>query len=262
MNTVKISVKLPGSWQELTDEQIYYVYSLMADMLSSSQIKAYCFFRWSGVKVVCAYGKGYEVAQGKAKGYIDAGLIAAAIHTLDWIDEIPSTPIRIAQMKGHRAIDATLQDPNFEGWPADQQHKHRFDFEKYLYCENLYQGYLETQRHDLLEQMAHLLYDFPSLKLNKAEKLNIFFWWASLKALFSRTFSNFLMPVSTDELLTGGVDMGRRIQEATNAQIRALTGGDVTKRKEVLALDVWTAMWELDAKAKEYKEIESKYGKK
>lgn len=35
---------------------------------------------------------------------------------------------------------------------------------------------------------------------------------------------------------------------AMNAQIRALTGGDVTKERAVLQMDCWRALTELDAK--------------
>ena len=43
-----------------------------------------------------------------------------------------------------------------------------------------------------------------------------------------------------------------------NAQIRALTKGDVTKEAEVLALDTWRALTELNVQAKEYKELNAK----
>ena len=45
-----------------------------------------------------------------------------------------------------------------------------------------------------------------------------------------------------------------------NAQIRALTKGDITKESQVLALDTWRALTELDALAREYQEFNSKYG--
>ena len=47
-----------------------------------------------------------------------------------------------------------------------------------------------------------------------------------------------------------------------NAQIRALTGGDITKEKAVLAMDTWRALTELDAKARDYEELERKYPSK
>ena len=39
------------------------------------------------------------------------------------------------------------------------------------------------------------------------------------------------------------------------AQIRALTGGDITKEREVLKMDCWRALTELDAKAKDYEDM-------
>ena len=52
------------------------------------------------------------------------------------------------------------------------------------------------------------------------------------------------------------------LKDAVNAQIRALTKGDVTKEKEVLAIDTWRALTELDALAKEYDEFSQKYPSK
>ena len=52
------------------------------------------------------------------------------------------------------------------------------------------------------------------------------------------------------------------LNESVNAQIRALTKGDVTKEKDVLALDTWRALTELDALAKEYEEFNRKYPSK
>ena len=43
-----------------------------------------------------------------------------------------------------------------------------------------------------------------------------------------------------------------------NNQIRALTEGDVTKENEILALDTWRALTELDAKAREAEEFKLK----
>ena len=52
------------------------------------------------------------------------------------------------------------------------------------------------------------------------------------------------------------------LKDAVNAQIRALTKGDITKEKEVLAIDTWRAFTELDAIAKEYDEFNQKYPSK
>ena len=44
--------------------------------------------------------------------------------------------------------------------------------------------------------------------------------------------------------------------ELYNIQLRALTGGDVTKESTVLGLECWRALTELDAKAREAEELE------
>ena len=44
--------------------------------------------------------------------------------------------------------------------------------------------------------------------------------------------------------------------------IRALTKGDITKEKEILSLDTWRALTELNAQAKEYKQINAQINAK
>ena len=46
-----------------------------------------------------------------------------------------------------------------------------------------------------------------------------------------------------------------------DAQIRALTKGDITKEKEILALDTWRALTELNAQAREYKQLQAQLKK-
>lgn len=244
----KISIFVPKSWQELTDRQLYYIYNLFADNLSSGQIKTFCLMKWGRMKVVCRYGNGYMLQQGKKKFVVTAELLADAIHALDWIDVLPSSPVCISSIGRAKAVDAT-----FVGVPL----------EKYLYCDNLYQGYLETQNPALLAQMAAVLYDKESLHINQAEKISIFYWWAALKSMFARSFPAFLQPMPADmNNILDDNDIGKRLKESMNSQIRALTKGDITKEKEVLAMDTWRALTELESQAKDYEEIKRKYGNK
>ena len=100
--------------------------------------------------------------------------------------------------------------------------------------------------------------------LNRAQKISVFYWFTSIKSMFSERFPFFLQPAGSmtpDNLLSGGASVGQQVTDAMNAQIRALTKGDVTKEKEVLGLDVWRAMTELNAQAKEYIAYKHKYGK-
>ena len=75
----KISIVLPKSWQELTDRQLYYIYNLFADNLSSEQIKTYCLMKWGKLQVVCRYGNGYLLKRDKVKFVVTAELLADAL---------------------------------------------------------------------------------------------------------------------------------------------------------------------------------------
>ena len=56
-----------------------------------------------------------------------------------------------------------------------------------------------------------------------------------------------------------GTDVETDVRETTLAQIRALTDGDVTKEEAVLNVDTWTALAELDAKARDAEETRRLY---
>jgi len=47
-----------------------------------------------------------------------------------------------------------------------------------------------------------------------------------------------------------------------NAEIRALTGGDITKEQEIYQTNCWRALEELNAKAREAKEYEQSIKKR
>ena len=55
--------------------------------------------------------------------------------------------------------------------------------------------------------------------------------------------------------MSKSLDLERQITETMNAQIRALTRGDITKENTVLKMDVWRALTELDAQAADREEL-------
>ena len=131
-------------------------------------------------------------------------------------------------------------------------------FRDYLYCDNLYTGYLHTQNADLLTDIARQLYHATTLTLSKEESVSIFYWFASLKAYYQRRFSYLFStePTQGDNLLTPMQTTEQRLQTAMDNQIRALTKGDVTKETEVLNTDTLRALTELNAMAREYQDLE------
>ncbi len=243
MEAKVFDINLPTSWEELSDKQLEMVYHLFSRDLSAAEVKALCLCKWNGLKVLCQLpDKRFLVKREKEPEVaLSPGQLQQASSTLDFLDEFPPRPVRIAQIGKFKAIAA-----DFEKVP----------FEQYLFVENLFQGYLNTQQNELLKQIAQVLYDSDKVSPNKAQLIGVFYWMASLKGFFAKMFPNFYRPAQEEDnaSLSGKVDLYRKLQEITNAQIRALTGGDITKEEKILKMDTWRALTELDAKAKEAEE--------
>lgn len=236
-------ISIPTSWDNLSERQLLFAYRQIARQLPAAQVKAVCLFKWSEINVLARNGKhGYFVRKRRRTFILSSSQVEAATHTLDFLDTIPPMPVRIKRIGRHRALPA-----DFQGVP----------FEQYLYLDNLYQGYLNTQAEDLLRQMAQVLYQSDHVHPTKAQLIGCFYWFASLKTLFAREFPHFLQPLSDTTSSTNLLAQSTyaMLKESTNSQIRALTGGDITKERTILSLDTWRALTELDAKAKEAEEI-------
>ena len=246
-NIINVDLNLPTKWEDLTDKQLRYLFGLLAQGFPAQQVKTYCLFRWSGMQVMHRYGngKGWYCKFDKDEFVIMADQINAAIASLDWIDTLPTMPVRLAKIGSHRAIDA-----QFQGVP----------FESFIVCDNLYQGYLATKQDNLLDELAAHLYETKRITLTEAERVSVFYWFASLKTFFAKVFKHFFRPIDNASGDNGNMFEQQQsqyelLQNAVNAQIRALTKGDITKEAEVLSLDTWRALTELDAQAQEYEEL-------
>lgn len=240
MQTISINFIVPQGWHELGDKQLRYVYQLLAEDFASDEIKTLCLLRWSGAKVIGRQDNGsYLLKHGKTLFEVTPLTLAELLPHLDWLATVPSQPVRLSKINRCEALPADFSE---------------VPFETYIVVDNLYQGYLTTQDDALLDELAAVLYG-KKLTLKPAERISIFYWIASLKEFFSHRYPDFLQLTSdvSDGNILGGKQQS--VEEAMNAQIRALTKGDITKEKEILALDTWRALTELNAQAREYREL-------
>ena len=134
------------------------------------------------------------------------------------------------------------------------QYMHRVMFGDYLNMEKHYQGYLATKEHKYALGLARLLYPGGVTDIGDAEQTGCIMWFSYVKKQFSQLFRHFFKPAP---------EGGKAVNwlEQMNAQIRALTDGDITKERTVLDADCWRALTELDAKAREAEEFRRKYPK-
>lgn len=244
MQTISIDFIVPQGWHELSDKQLRYVYDLLAKEYATDEIKTLCLLRWSATKVIGKQDSGaYLLKKGKIIFEVTPLTLAELLPALDWLGSLPTSPVRLSKINRQHALPADFSE---------------VPFETFIICDNLYQGYLSTQNDELLDQLGATLYG-KSIDFKPYERISIFYWFASLKDFLSRKYPDFFQPIT--EAATGGNLLGSSapsVEDAMNAQIRALTKGDITKEAEVLALDTHRALTELNAQAREYKELNAK----
>lgn len=247
MQTISINFIVPQGWHELSDKQLRYVYQLLANEFATDEVKTLCLLQWSGTKVIGRQDSGaYLLKKGKILFEVTPLTLAELLPHLEWLGSLPTVPVRISKINRQHALPADFCE---------------VPFETFIICDNLYQGYLQTQNDELLDQLGATLYG-KSMTFKPYERINIFYWFAALKDTFSRKYSDFFQPI---DAATGGNLLGSSassVEDTMNAQIRALTKGDVTKEGEVLALDTHRALTELNAQAREYKELNAKTASK
>lgn len=236
-----LAINLPTAWDELTQEQLQYVCVLIANGVEMSELKYYCFIHFSGFKVVSRWGDDWIIAVRKGffrrkEMFISNQEVAnMASRWLSFLDEIGKKPVRLDNFDNrYFAWDAMLF-----GLP----------FEKLLMLENYWQGFIFSKDTKPLHCMAQMLYQDKSGKsipdVPEVIASSVALWFSSFKNLCYENWPNLYRK-------NGGEDAKDvDVNAITNMQIRALTGGDITKEKEVLAMDCWRALTELDAKALE-----------
>ena len=235
-----IDLSIPKGWHELPDRELRFVYQLLQGEYSLPKIKTLCLLRWGHLKVVRREGAVFIVRLQKQTFPLSALQISEAVQHLDWLGDFPLNPVRLSRIGRHRPVRADFQNVSFGN---------------FLALDNLYQGFLQTQKPELLRDMAALMYQAPKIHLSKVEEISIFYWYTSLKRYIASMFTHFFRMEQVSANNPTALSF-QQLQQNMNTQIRALTGGDITKEKEVLEMDCWRALTELEAKAIDYEELQ------
>lgn len=241
---------LPDSWEKLTQEQLRYVCHAMSNF-EGVQAKTYMFIRLLGIKVLRKNADNWtclvKLTDGKnIRFLLDDWQVQSFLKILDFIDTPSDSPVCLQQIGELKAVNVLFRGVSFGD---------------YIRAENHYQGYLHTNDIQQLRAIATILYvdkegnHLDEVDFTESELLSVFLWYASLKNRFASEFSYFF----------GRAGDGEEVEplnmvEVMNAEIRALTGGDITKENQVLSMDCWRALTELNEKARETKEWNQKNG--
>ena len=259
--TQEFNFEAPSSWAELSEDQLRYVLSVMSIHHDRIVIKCYLLARFCGLTVhkytrtgwKCSVkcdesGENGDSKTGKVRErvlYISAAEILSLLKKFDFIDKFTDfRPLQRASDVLLTAVDSMLHDVSF------------YD---YLNIEKNYQLFMLNQEDKFLSKMAHLMYRTADGSADETahfepyELLGVFMWFSSVKEYFAANFTHFFKPARE-----GGELRRVDILPAMQAQIRALTDGDVTKQQAVYNTDCWAALTELDNKAREAEEFKER----
>lgn len=202
MQTISINFIVPQGWHELSDKQLRYVYQLLANDFATDEIKTLCLLQWSGTKVIGRQNSGsYLLKRGKIIFEVTPLTLAELLPYLDWLATLPTAPVRLSKINRQHALPADFSE---------------VPFETFIICDNLYQGYMQTHDDELLDQLGSTLYG-KDITFKPYERINIFYWFASLKDSFARKYSDFFQPIdaANDGNLLGNPSLN--VEAAMNA---------------------------------------------
>lgn len=237
--TPTLNLQLPRSWSELTRAQLFYAYFLKhAGRFSPAEVRALCLLRFGHLsRDRMPAPRGFvRLRQGRRSYCVPTVLLGVAADTLSYLDGLPDTPVRLEE---------------WEGCPAASPMLYEVDFGTYLLLENYWQSFLRTKDEKAIDRMSLLLYKglSPKKAAHPILRYAVACWMAALKEQMAARFGHLFRPAGSE-----GDDLPD-MEKVMNAELRALTGGDVTREAEVRAVGLWRALEELNAKAREAEEL-------
>ena len=243
--TERMEFKIPKGWQDLTQGQLRYVISLYniydgrEDMMQMITMAA--LFHFMGCRVDSQTKDGilcYRVSTGETF-LLNPEFLPDMITTVEWVKRPNEMRCRLAVLHHCEAVSFDLRD---------------LMFGNYLVCENYYQAWMLSHDWTKLSPMLDILYHDPDggkMVKTQFDYVSVAMWWTAVKDYFGQLFPHFYRRTGEGEEITQDV-----LREYTDAQIRLLTKGDVTKEEYILnKTTTLRALTELDAQARESEEL-------
>jgi hypothetical protein len=255
-----LDLTTPKSWKELSERQLIYIGWLMTNrQLSPTELQTHAFVRFTGIRIRHRHS-GYWLCEHKKRLFtLSPEQIFSFSRQFTWLTSGIGEITPLATLKGFSHVDVRLRNTPFK---------------QYFACENNYQAFIHTKNTDFLQRLAACFYDVDGLEFSderaiknagKFDKVpfhilhTVFLWYYGLKSVFQQHFPYFFQKV--ESIMEDDWPQAPNMREQINNMIRTLTGGDVTKTRAIADTDTWAALAELNAKAREYKELETRMNK-
>lgn len=255
-------LSLPERWEQLPQRSLREFLTLLAQGLTDKELTTRLFYQWAGATQLSTStapdGSPLVVLAINAPGsrqpqtaLVPLRTLVAAIMQLEWLthtDTMP--PVRLDRAEcGREALDPQL---------------HRLTLGEYILADRAHQQYAATHDAAHAHRLCTLLYQQPTHggkhaapSFTAAEMLGATLWFSAVKRLLTSRFPDLLRPAAPQGQAADErppFDPWAHQQEADN-MVRLLTGGDITKEEQVLGASVWRALTELNAKAREARQL-------
>lgn len=257
-----MTITIPTSWTSLSQPQLRQLLkAISSDILDIQTVKTCLLFRWAKV----ATGDrsrphrirllNFDTATEEAILRIGSEIYAASAQeiyeltsALDWIETIPERPVRPDSISPLRRTISPMLD--------------ELTFDRFIALDNLFQGFLKSRDFSILGQMADFLYP-PKIRLwpkrsagstkrsaGSLLQMAVFYWFAAFKQRCASLYPFLMKPAASD-----APSLSFNLRRSVDAQLRALTKGDITKEVTVCSMPCHRALTELDALAREADEL-------
>lgn len=248
-----LRLSCPKSWAGMSQEQLRHTFDLIASgYYNSVELRTILLLRFNGITVLKNTRWGFscvvKLDNGKKKYfYLQDWQVQYMIGQLEYIDSYEDMGTRLERLCGCTAADVQL---------------HGLTFHDYLMAEKYYQVFLSQRDPKWLNKLAVFLYSdesgnhLESMDLTEGELMATFAWFSYVKSLFAKMFHHFFKRVGDGQNVPEV-----NFRESMDAQIRALTEGDVTKEQQIYDTDCWRALTELNFKAREAEEFRQRMKK-
>lgn len=255
----KVELIIPRHYGEMDEKQTHFAMELHARNFQPQKIRTRCFIKFANIRPVGHIGNVHFFTRPKWKSFFSmtSDEVAYFSRKMNWINTF-FVGIKPPKIEKKTLCDALLRDTIYL---------------QYLEAENFFQEFVHTKSQFSIFKFLAVLsqksseYDNSNIakkakyfekKANETDITHTIFWYLGVKQYFSKKWDSLfvkIIPKQDDDKTP--IDM----LKITNGQIRLLTDGDISKRKEILMANTWDALDELNAKCNEVEELKKLYKK-
>lgn len=242
-----IHLKVPTSWQEMTQGQLEYFCRKSLMNHDATAVKSLCLIEFAGLKLTKKFLPDlYEFKRGRVRFTLDADRFAHMLYQLNFLDEAPGLFNPPARIKSCDAADSRLYGLRLDQW---------------FVADNLYAAYANTKDTTYLDKLIAVFYTQYGEAWNNGDDLSrrslrfskvplhvkqvVFLWYTGVKLwLMQKYYYVFAGGDGGSETPADEVIMG---------VLRSLNGGHVSNNDKVKATEMHECLFELNKLIEESK---------